>query len=186
MAQILEGRTDNDIKNKWYSMVRTEQRVTAKLGIKGAASSKLKSKTSKSSLKRRSNAGDTAKIACKRNASDTKSKSKSTSHAGETKLTAKPASSTSKRKPRSNAADTSKVKPNGNADDSIKPKSNGNAGQTKKKSKIKTSAFTVSNPQSKSNNGDTSKATPTGKPSSENDAPDSGDPAAMARNIVAV
>jgi hypothetical protein len=33
MAKMFPSRTDNDIKNKWYSMARSEQRVSAKLGI---------------------------------------------------------------------------------------------------------------------------------------------------------
>jgi hypothetical protein len=28
MAKLLKNRTDNDIKNKWYSMKRTEQRLS--------------------------------------------------------------------------------------------------------------------------------------------------------------
>jgi len=33
MAKLFKNRTDNDIKNKWYSMSRSEQRMSAKLGI---------------------------------------------------------------------------------------------------------------------------------------------------------
>lgn len=31
MAKLMKNRTDNDIKNKWYSMVRSEKKATAKL-----------------------------------------------------------------------------------------------------------------------------------------------------------
>lgn len=30
MAKLLTNRTDNDIKNKWYSMARTEKRINNK------------------------------------------------------------------------------------------------------------------------------------------------------------
>ena len=39
---MFENRTDNDIKNKWYSMVRSEQRLSAKLGIDGKPSFETK------------------------------------------------------------------------------------------------------------------------------------------------
>ena len=33
MAKMFPHRTDNDIKNKWYSMARTRERMSAKLGF---------------------------------------------------------------------------------------------------------------------------------------------------------